>query len=281
MIIYAKDDIVSLSGALTKNEWLSIKAAANLLLREHPEGIIVDCGGLGSVTEDGARTFLYALRDIQSADSRIVVANVPDHVRNSIRDVPGVRSRVPLASTVDEARASLRSGATHGPDSQQCVIVPVVEGLNTAEAVAIAADLSKGSNVPLLLLYCLELAYALPLGSPVPDKEAAASRLLEQAVEDARRLGVAPITHIEQVRDLREGLLHEIEKHNASLLVISANADRFADSAFGALVESLLTKASCNVLIARSRFGGVGLAGAPLGATVGADRRKRESGIEA
>ncbi len=254
MIIYAKDDIVALTGALTKNEWLSIKAAANLLLREHPEGIIVDCEGLENVTEEGARTFLHALRDTQSADARIVVANVPRAVQETIQDVPGVRSRVPFAASLEEARASLKSSASQAVDGQQCVVVPVFEGVDTSRAIEITSGLSRESDVPpLLLLYCLEVGRALPIGAPLPEQEAAAAALLEEAAAQAASFGLSASTQVARMRELGDGLLHEIVKHNASLVIISAGAERFADPVFAGLVDILLTRSPCNVLIARGQ----------------------------
>ena len=152
MIIYAKDDIVALTGALTKNEWLSIKAAANLLLREHPEGIIVDCEGLENVTEEGARTFLHALRDTQSADARIVVANVPRAVQETIQEVPG-SFPCPFVHR-SGGRASLRA-AQPGVDGQQQSCGAVSKGRHIAGH-RNRSDLSRGSSAP--LLYTLEVA---------------------------------------------------------------------------------------------------------------------------
>src|SRR5215470_1559686 len=108
MIVTSSDDVVRLSGALVKNQWLTIKAAANLLLQSHPQGIIIDCGELTHVSEDGAKTFLDAIKDIQAAGARMVVCNLPPEVLQVIRSVPGVRSQLPIANSVDEARASLR-----------------------------------------------------------------------------------------------------------------------------------------------------------------------------
>lgn len=277
MIIYAKDDIVALTGALTKNEWPSIKAAANLLLREHPEGIIVDCEGLENVTEEGARTFLHALRDTQSADARIVVANVPGAVLETIQEVPGVRSRVPFAASLEEARASLKSSASQVVDGQQCVMVPVLEGLDTSRAIQIASDLIKGSDTPLMLLYCIEVGRALPIGAPLPEEEAAAAALLDEAAAQAARAGLAASTHVAQVRELGDGLLHEIVRHNASLVIISAGAERFADPVFAGLVNILLTRSPGNVLIARSQPKGGALGEASAAAKLGDDRRQRQS----
>ena len=101
MIIETKDDVVRLSGSLHKNQWLTIKAAANLLLQQHPEGIIVDCARLEEISEDGAKTFLEAMRDIEAARSRIIVANLPEKVLAVLKSVPGVRSQLPIAESVE------------------------------------------------------------------------------------------------------------------------------------------------------------------------------------
>ena len=108
MIIETRGDVVYLSGSLHKNQWMSIRAAANLLLHDHPQGIIVDCAGLENISEDGARTFLEAMRDIESARARILVASLPQKVLTVIKTVPGVRSQLPIAASVEAARASLK-----------------------------------------------------------------------------------------------------------------------------------------------------------------------------
>ena len=108
MIIETRGHVVHLSGSLHKNQWMSIRAAANLLLHDHPQGIIVDCAGLENISEDGARTFLEAMRDIESARARIIVASLPQNVLTVIKTVPGVRSQLPIAASVEAARASLK-----------------------------------------------------------------------------------------------------------------------------------------------------------------------------
>src|SRR2546427_6372240 len=116
MIISSKDDVVQLSGQLHKNQWLTIKATASLLLRQHPEGILIDCSELTDISEDGAKTFLDAMRDITGEGSRIIVCALPDNVLQVLRSVPGVRSQLPIANSVEEARASLRL-STKSPSS--------------------------------------------------------------------------------------------------------------------------------------------------------------------
>src|SRR5438270_859606 len=107
MIIEARGDVVTLRGNLTRNQWLNIKAAANHLLREHPHGIIIDCGHIESVTEEGIDTFIDARRDIEAQGARIMLASVPTYVLEAMRSVPGASSQLPVARSVEEARSSL------------------------------------------------------------------------------------------------------------------------------------------------------------------------------
>ena len=119
MIVASKDDVVQLSGSLHKNQWLTIKATAKLLMKDHPEGILIDCSDLHEISEDGAKTFLDAMKDIQGEGARIVVCNLPPKVQDVIRCVPGVRSQLPIANTMEEARASLRLGGASGAGSEK------------------------------------------------------------------------------------------------------------------------------------------------------------------
>src|SRR5579862_4697127 len=123
MIVSGKNDVVQLSGALHKNEWLTIKALAKILLQQYPEGILIDCSELTDVSEGGTKTFLEAVRDIQGEGARIVFVNLPDHVLQVVRTVPGVRSQLPIAASEAEARASLRMGRATVADAER----PVVE----------------------------------------------------------------------------------------------------------------------------------------------------------
>src|SRR5207249_2179189 len=141
MIISSKDDVAQLSGLLHKNQWITIKATASLLLKQHPEGILIDCSELTDISEDGAKSFLDAMRDIQGEGSRIIVCCLPENVLQVIRNVPGVRSQLPIAGSVEEARSSLRL-STRSPSSAQegsapvgGTVVPILAELDVDHAV--------------------------------------------------------------------------------------------------------------------------------------------------
>src|SRR5690348_15265981 len=107
MIIETREDVVILEGSLDKNLWPTIQAAANLLLRAHGQGIIIDCAGLTACTPAGALTLRDAIDYIERYDARIVVCSLPEHILATLRTIPGLRSKLPTTATVEEARASL------------------------------------------------------------------------------------------------------------------------------------------------------------------------------
>lgn len=258
MIVSTHDDVVRLSGALVKNQWLTIKAAANLLLQDHPEGIIIDCSELSHVSEDGAKTFLEAMRDIQAAGARIVVCALPDEVMRVVRSIPGVRSQLPVAATVEEARASLRlqgSALPTGAERQAMgngVLVPLIEGLDSEAAVVIAARAQRELKLQAHLVYFLTIARNLPLTAPLPEAEALANQGIEAASATARKAGLVFAVHVERVRDPQEGILQAIRNYTAATVIVSAAADQANSPTFMDLVEALLHRAPCNVVIARN-----------------------------
>ena len=257
MIVATKDDCVHLSGSLLKNQWLFIKAAAVDLLNNHPQGIVIDCAELEHISEEGAKTFLVAMKDIQAAGARMLVSGLPDNILQVIRNVPGVRSQLPIAGTVEEARASLRlSGTAHGADAatkpgEGGVIVPLLPGLDTEYAVQLAAITAKERRIPIHLVYLLEVARNLPMATPLPDKEAAANQMLELASSVAKRHNLASTMHLERVRDAEEGVLQVIQTYKAENLILSSFAEAGDASSFLQLVETLLRRAPCNVLVGR------------------------------
>lgn len=256
MIITSENEVLKLSGSLVKNQWMTIRAAADLLLTEHPEGIIIDCRELTNVSEAGARTFLDAVRHIEAAGARIVVCNLPDNVLQVIRSVPGVRSQLPIASSLEEARASLQlsgAAATNGREEAGGIVVPLMAGLDGDYAVAIAALPAHALRLTVYLVYLLVVGRSLPLNTPLSEEEAEANQLLEQAEQVARRHNLTAVRRVERVRDAEEGILHVIRSYGASHVVLGAVVDHSEseDDRIHSLVDALLLRAPCNVLIGR------------------------------
>lgn len=267
MIIETKDDVVRLSGSLTRNQWMTIKAAANLLITNHPEGIIVDCSHLDSISEDGAKTFLEAMRDIEAAKARILVVSLPQQVLAVCKTVPGVRSQLPIADSIEDARASLRmanrSGSLRerkpGSNADQSkrtssVLVPIVANMELQYGAALAARVSRGSKADIRLVYFLEVPRTLPLNAPLVEEEQSAQAMLLAAVESARLEGAVASEHVERVRDAGEGIIAAAKNYNVDILVLGATTEPLAGEQhekFHLLVDTLIHRAPCEVIVGR------------------------------
>ena len=267
MIIETKDDIVRLSGSLTRNQWMTIKAAANLLLTNHPEGIIVDCSDLESISEDGAKTFLEAMRDIEAAKSRILVVSLPQQVLTVCKTVPGVRSQLPIADTIEDARASLRmanrpgalrdknpAGPTGAAKRTLTVLVPIVANMELTYGAALAARISRGGKADIRLVYFLEVPRTLPLNAPLVEEEQSAQKMLHDAVASARQEGAPATEHVERVRDAGEGILAAAKNYQVDILVLGATTEPLAGDQhekFHFLIDTLIHRAPCEVIVGR------------------------------
>ncbi len=258
MIVATKDDVVRLSGSLNRNQWLTIKAAANLLLKQFPEGIVIDCSELSEVTEEGAKTFLDAIRDIQGAGARIMVCYLPNNVISVLRGVPGVRSQLPIANSLEEARASLKlaqEATSIGPETTSTespvLLLPLMPEIDVPHAVELACRMSAAMGARLHVVYLLEVARYLPLGTPLIEEEARAKETITAAIRSMRQLNV-PVSHfLERVRDADDGVFQAIKSHRAKSVVLGAFTPSEADERFYTIATHLLRRAPCEVIIGR------------------------------
>jgi len=261
MIIETAEDVVRLSGSLHKNQWLTIKAAANLLLNDHPKGIIVDCSALTEVSEDGAKTFLEAMRDIDAAHTRIVVVRLPEKAMSVLKSVPGVRSQLPIADSIEEARASLRmhrnsaQKASSDPTKRTgLILVPLVAGLDLTYGATLAGRLARGTRSEVRLVYFLEVTRTLPLNSPLLEAEQAAQESLEKAMQFAHQVNAAATEQVERVRDAAEGIIAALRSTGAESVVLGATDEPLGADGhdrFHHLVDTLLHRAPCEVIVGR------------------------------
>lgn len=267
MIIESKDDVLSLSGSLHKNQWMTIKAAANLLLQDHPQGIIIDCQHLEDISGDGAKTFLDAMRDIEAANARIIVVNLPDNVLAVLKTIPGVRSQLPIAASVEEARASLRMAnraalpAAGGSGKKaQTVLVPLLADVDLSYGATLAARVARSGRHEVRLVYFMEVGRNLPLNAPLMEEEQAATEALAQAKKMFQGSDAPLFEHIEKVREASDGILSAVKTYGAEFLVFGAGQSLVegeeANEAFHALVDKLLYRAPCEVFVGRMKAAG-------------------------
>ncbi len=264
MIIEAREDVVQLEGELDKNLWPTIQAAANLLLRHHAEGIIVDGSALTGCSAEGAKTFRDAMDYIARYRARIVVCGLPESVFESVRAVPGVRSRLPVTATVDEARASLKlcgdTGirARGGAQTPQSILVPLLRPEHTETASSLACRLARAASPGdggaqksrLHLAYMLEVPRHLPLTAPLPEEEARASKALAAAADAARCEGVSANPIVTRTRDAGEEIVTQAAALEASLIVLAyQKSDDPDDTQMERITRTVIDRAPCEVLL--------------------------------
>jgi len=181
MIIHVKGDVIEVKGVLIENHWVALRSAVCLLLDRHPSGVIIDGSGLTEVNEAGIHTFVDAASYIQAQNARVVISGLPNEILEKIRNIPGARSQLSLAASIEEARASLAVGGAEAvPESKRrpVVLVPLLGDWH--RAIEYAAH-HVNHKADMHLLYVIEVPRAQPLGVPLPEKEAAATKILTDA----------------------------------------------------------------------------------------------------
>lgn len=260
MIIEARDDVVRLEGALEKNLWPTIQAAANLLLRQHVGGIIIDASGMLRCSPEGAKTFIDAMNYIERYHARIVVAAIPTNVMDCVRTVPGVRSRLPISSTIEEARASLKLDISRrghlpaGARQLENILVPLFGSMPVETATLLACRLARAdTKFPTIhLVYVLEVPRVLTLNAPLPEDEANAARAIAQAEALVRQEGLRSVTHVIRGRDTGEGIVHQAQEIGANIIVSAYHSVSEAEGdPMPRIIRTLLQRAPCEVILNR------------------------------
>ncbi len=262
MIIETTRDVVHISGSIHKNLWLSIRAAAGMLLQECPEGIIVDCKDVQDISENGAKTFLDAVRDIEAAQTRIVVVGLPPDVLQVLKSVPGVRSQLPIADSIEAARASLQKHRASMAPAQVSaagtrrirILVPLIADTDLTYGADLAARFATTMFTEVHLIYLMEIDRSQPLNNPVPEKEEQAAEAMSVARQLVQNRGVTPVEHIDRVREAKDGLFTALREIEADMVVLGAShhsEETEGHEVFDSLVEMLLHRAPCEVVVGR------------------------------
>ncbi|MCX8053219.1 MAG: universal stress protein [Armatimonadetes bacterium] len=229
MIIEAREDTITLRGEIKSNIWPAIQAAAALLLEKHPTGIIIDCSGLTNITAKGAETFADALGYITSHNARIIVASLAPELLEIGKSVPAVRAQLPMASTVEEARRalSLVEVAPQRGKARLAGVAPIVG--NWRRAVYFADKLAVGENCEIHLVDLIKVPRTLPVGTPMPEREAAGLARLEEAKSLVRETGLKCFTHVERVRSESVGLVEFVHRLEADFAVASIERGKMGE----------------------------------------------------
>jgi len=162
------------------------------------------------------------------------------------------RSRVlklPLRETV---RAPVLIGRAAALEYRN-IVVPLAPGGETGEALDVACRLATERRARVVAVAVVEIPLELPLDAAMPEAEAEANDLLDDARTVGDSYGVDVVARI--VRDRRAGraIVREAEQRAAEIIVMGSSRRRARATVFGHTTDYVLKHAPCRVMVVAPR----------------------------
>jgi basic amino acid/polyamine antiporter, APA family len=132
------------------------------------------------------------------------------------------------------------------------ILVPIVSGPESREAVDLAARLAAERRATIVCLRVIVLGPEQPLDADLSDEEAKADRLLDQAHLIGESYGVRVIERVVRARHAGRAIVEEADRRQTEIVVLGAPRGRHRDI-FGKTVDYVLKNAPCRVMVAVSK----------------------------
>ena len=250
MIVESYEDVIKLSGALRSNFWETIHTAISLLLKRHPTGVIIDCGGITECTPGGADTFRDAMEFIERFDARIIMASVPPQVLEVLRSVPEVRSQLPIVATVEEARRSLdllwvdpEGGKKKSVLASSRKLLICMSGHTSDEhLLTITAEMAAVLKADVHVMFPIIVPRDLPLQAPLHEQEQKALKAFDMANQVLSAEHVSHTPRLERARDVGTAIFEVAEEVNATQVIVALSSAVDIHDEMSKLVKSVMAK---------------------------------------
>ncbi len=165
----------------------------------------------------------------------------------------GYRRRLgqPLRETV---RAPIVIGAAAVLEYRR-ILVPVVEGPESEEAVDVACRLATERNASIAALRVIVVPLELPLDAELPEQEERADVLLDRARAVGELYGVRVVSRVVRARNAGRAIVDEAERRQAEIVVLGAprKARTGRSAIFGRTVDFVLKQSPARVMVAAGR----------------------------
>jgi APA family basic amino acid/polyamine antiporter len=158
------------------------------------------------------------------------------------------RIGVPITETM---RAPIQLGPAIALE-YRTVLVPIVSGSESQEAIDLAARLSAERGATIIALRVIVVPLDQPLDTELAEEEAEADALLDDARAMAETYGVRMIDRIVRARNAGRAIVEEAERRQAEIVVLGAPRGRHRDI-FGKTVDYVLKNAPCRVMVAAGK----------------------------
>ena len=135
------------------------------------------------------------------------------------------------------------------------IVVPVVRNAESEEALVAAARLAADRRATIVAVHVLEVPLELPIDAPMPELEAEADDLLEDARGLVEAYGVRVVTRLVRARRAGPAIVEQAAARQAELIVIGAKRRlaRGRTPIFGPTVDYVLKNSPCRVLLVAGR----------------------------
>jgi basic amino acid/polyamine antiporter, APA family len=132
------------------------------------------------------------------------------------------------------------------------ILVPIVAGPESREAVEVAARLATERAGRIVLLRVIVVPLELPLDADLTEQTEEANRLLDDARAIAAPYGVRVVERVVRARNAGSAIVEEAERRGSEIVVLGAPRGRHR-GIFGHTVDYVLKHAPCRVMVAAGR----------------------------
>jgi basic amino acid/polyamine antiporter, APA family len=154
-----------------------------------------------------------------------------------------------------DVRETVRAPIQLGPAvalEYRSILVPVVTGDQSREAVEVAARLAAERAGRIVLLRVIVVPLELPLDADLREQQKEADELLDEARAIASGYGVRTIERIVRARHAGHAIVEEAERRGTEIIVLGAPRGMHKDI-FGHTVDYVLKHAPSRVMVATGR----------------------------
>jgi APA family basic amino acid/polyamine antiporter len=155
---------------------------------------------------------------------------------------------LPLSATT---RAPLQLGPSIALE-YRTILVPIVSGQASREAVEVAAQLAAERAGRIVLLRVIVAPLELPLDADLSAQLEEANHLLDEAASLVESYGVRSVERVVRARHAGRSITEEAERRNAEVIVLGAPRGQHRQI-FGHTVDYVLKHAPCRVMVAAGR----------------------------
>jgi APA family basic amino acid/polyamine antiporter len=152
-------------------------------------------------------------------------------------------------------RQTVRAPVPLGPAlalEYRSILVPIVSGPESREAVQLAARLAAERASTIVLLRVIVVPLELPLDADLHEQMRTADELLDEAAAVASLYGVRVVERIVRARQAGRAIVEEAERRGSQIIVLGAPRGSHR-AIFGHTVDYVLKHAPCRVMVAAGR----------------------------